>query len=402
MLFDFDLLREGSVSAAVHAGGGTARSLSRSASLATAIDLFRANPDLRLLGIVDEDRRPVGVIHELDVRSILFNPFGHALMQNPSFGGSLRSVVRPCANAEAGLPSDDLLGAYVRAGSEGLVLTRDGRFEGVLDAMGFARLAADREADVAAARVARAARVDEAGRAFTAEVSVLAGELADVTGRIGDMAALFVRRAGESRSDAASVAGAAGQMVNALDEIAGLGRALSETLGGIGEDTAAAGAIRRDARSAMARAGERVEALAESAVAVDDMLRLIQGIAAQTNLLALNAGIEAARVGEAGRGFAVVASEVKTLSSQTGTAAKDIARRVADMHGLLRDVVAGHRLLDQSMEAIASTGVSIEDALAAQSGASRVIGQCGAIGRSGRRHRQAHPCDQRTSGGPGA
>ncbi|MEH3159245.1 MAG: methyl-accepting chemotaxis protein [Sphingomonas taxi] len=96
----------------------------------------------------------------------------------------------------------------------------------------------------------------------------------------------------------------------------------------------------------MQAAGARVARLVASATAVDDMLRLIQGIAGQTNLLALNASIEAARVGEAGRGFAVVASEVKMLAQQTGTAAKDIAARVAEMHHLLAEVVGGHDRLD--------------------------------------------------------
>lgn len=124
---------------------------------------------------------------------------------------------------------------------------------------------------------------------------------------------------------------------------------------------------------AVIAAGDRVTRLVEKATAVDDMLRLIQTIASQTNLLALNAAIEAARVGEAGRGFAVVASEVKMLAQQTGTAAKDIAARVADMHGLLGDVVGGHRTLEATMAAIADTGVAIEQAVAAQQGATRRI-----------------------------
>lgn len=373
MLFDIDLLRNGAFGGVQASVKGEGVCLIHTASLAQAVDMFRQSPDLRLLAIVDAQRRPVGVIRERDVRTILFNPFGHALMQNPSIGGSLTTLIRPCGTADAGLDADALVLAYLDAGGDGLVLTRDGVFDSVVDAAAFERLSIQRRTQVMTDREARAARIDAAGKAFTADVAHLAAELAEAAERIAAMAGLVVTRAGASRRDAASVAGATGQMVTALTDIAELGRTLATTLDGIGGQTARAAALRSDARVAVIAAGDRVTRLVEKATAVDDMLRLIQTIASQTNLLALNAAIEAARVGEAGRGFAVVASEVKMLAQQTGTAAKDIAARVADMHGLLGDVVGGHRTLEATMAAIADTGVAIEQAVAAQQGATRRI-----------------------------
>jgi len=104
-----------------------------------------------------------------------------------------------------------------------------------------------------------------------------------------------------------------------------------------------------------ARTNTAVKELDEAGRRIDDVIKLITGIAAQTNLLALNATIEAARAGEAGRGFAVVAGEVKALSSQTAKATDEIGTQIAAMQS------ATHR----SIQALA--------------GIERTIGDMGAI-----------------------
>ena len=75
--------------------------------------------------------------------------------------------------------------------------------------------------------------------------------------------------------------------------------------------------------------------LSQNTQKINDVMKMINEIAAQTNLLALNAAIEAARAGEAGRGFSVVAQEVRKLSenTQSSLATSDAAIRV-----LLNDV----------------------------------------------------------------
>jgi methyl-accepting chemotaxis protein len=101
-----------------------------------------------------------------------------------------------------------------------------------------------------------------------------------------------------------------------------------------------------NARDVASRGGEvvakAVEAMGQiegSSRKISDIIGVIDEIARQTNLLALNAAVEAARAGEAGRGFAVVASEVRNLAQRSSQAAKDIKDLITNSNGQVQDGV---------------------------------------------------------------
>lgn len=114
---------------------------------------------------------------------------------------------------------------------------------------------------------------------------------------------------------------------------------------------------------------QQVEAINSSEVQLTNAIKRIEGqleevievigaianISKQINLLALNAAIEAARAGDQGRGFAVVADEVRTLAHHT----TDATDRV---FGIVE---------------------SFRDDVKQLSGASAVMGEVVAVGRSG-------------------
>ena len=73
------------------------------------------------------------------------------------------------------------------------------------------------------------------------------------------------------------------------------------------------------------------ETLKEHTGEVKAMVSDIQNISIKTGILAINASIEAAHAGKAGDGFRIIANEVRNLSTQTGTFAKMIEAKMAEL-----------------------------------------------------------------------
>lgn len=359
--------------------------IARDAVRAEVVRLFRTHPDLRLLAVVDADMRPVGAIREIDVRDLLFNPYGHALLLNPSIGAALDELVRPCPVVAADTPVAEMLARQAEdPDAGGLMVVRGGRFERVVDAGRLLRLAAA-EASARATRDAR--RVDAVHAGAHAFRDAIAGLVSDLSASSAELRSASTRlrgKAGDTRAEAGSVATAAEQSVSGLLRIGRKGELLDQALAELLRDLEQASRVRADAARAVALAGERHAALAEGAGAIGAMLDLIDSLSKRTNLLALNAGIEAARAGPAGAGFAVVAGEVRSLAEQTRQAAGQIADRIRQVHALVAEVASGQVAIEAAIASIGGISAAIDHAVAEQASASRyVAGHLGEAAEAG-------------------
>ena len=80
------------------------------------------------------------------------------------------------------------------------------------------------------------------------------------------------------------------------------------------------------------------ETLKEHTGEVKAMVSDIQNISIKTGILAINASIEAAHAGKAGDGFRIIANEVRNLSTKTGTFAKMIETKMAELQSSVKSI----------------------------------------------------------------
>ena len=353
---------------------GHASAIGSDAHMSQVIDLFRGNPHLRALAVVDGDERPIGIIREQRVRELLFCPFWFSLMQNPTIGGSIAAMIEPCPVADVARSTTDLLRIVAQSpGQQELILVRAGRFVETLDSGQLAKLAMLREVELAQERVARTTHIDDAGRQFQHEITALTGALSEMARKVEAVAGTLSERARQTGSDAVTVAGATAQTLAGLQELGDRGHALAATMTKIVEDGSRARAVRGEAYDKIKQAGERANALKAASLSIEQMLALIIDMASRTNMLALNAGIEAARAGDAGRGFAVVASEVKTLASQTRVAAGDITQYVDRIRDIVGQVAEGFVEVEKAIDANNGFSDAIDRAVDGQSATTLMI-----------------------------
>lgn len=182
----------------------------------------------------------------------------------------------------------------------------------------------------------------------------MSADIGEANSRLQAMAASIEELQVSVQAIAASSEGAADES-RVADAASSAGRASSQ---------GATHAMERIVTSVQAATRE-VDELAKVSLQIGDFVAQINDIAAKTNLLALNATIEAARAGEAGKGFAVVATEVKSLATQAGRAADDIAKRIealrARTEGIVGSMQQGVAAVGEGRGVIDELGVKLED-----------------------------------------
>lgn len=343
-------------------------------TLAEAVEAFQRNTDLRLLPLIDRDRRPLGAIFEKDIRRLLLNPFGHALLRNPSINRNLSEHWRPCPTLEVTGDVGGLLDHYRKMdGREGMILTRGGQLYATLTNRRLLLLAAEHEHRASEIRLERARRIEGAGQHFELQIGILSEQMVHLADNVQRLAESTADRAGVAGDQALSVAGAAIQTRDSLANLADRGRGLAAAFGQIEQTVSLNRRISGETAIRARDGGERARKLLEAARSIDKVMAIVGDIAGTVNLLSLNATIEAARAGDSGRGFAVVAGEIRKLSDQTQEATQAIGTQVTMLRSGIELVAADYAQVVEAIATMVRGVTEIDEAIGKEADTTRLI-----------------------------
>jgi methyl-accepting chemotaxis protein len=193
-----------------------------------------------------------------------------------------------------------------------------------------------------------AARLEEAGRNWTAHLGTVQGHMRHATAQLleGFMQIL-------SDLDAVIETGArapgAAQAAKELDQRGAVLKRCEAQLRGLIANFQGFVQSRDEVLKS-------VRSLSTQSYGLRDMADDVAKLARQTSLLSINAAIEAARAGERGRGFAVVAAEVRRLAGESGNTGQRIGEQVSSFGtrmGAALAQAAGHSERDARVIAAA-------------------------------------------------
>ena len=228
----------------------------------------------------------------------------------------------------------------------------------------------------AAAEAEKAAQKEETMtlvRHFATEITSVVQSVSDASDRLRDTSRTLQTKAEGASDQTATASHSASEAHDGVASMAAAAEQLSASIDEIKRQIATADAVAAQAVTEADSTQALVEGLSLAATRIDDVVRLINGIASQTNLLALNATIEAARAGEAGKGFAVVASEVKILANQTAQATGDIQQHIQEIQAETGKAVAAIRLIARTVAEISGITGSVARGMAEQGDATSEI-----------------------------
>ncbi len=208
---------------------------------------------------------------------------------------------------------------------------------------------------------------------FDASVGRLVGMMASGSTELEATAQSMTGTAERTNQQATVVSSAAAEASARVQTVATAAEELSSSISEISRQVAQSSNIAARAVDSARRTDSIVRALADGAHQIEHVAELISSIAGQTNLLALNATIEAARAGDAGRGFAVVAAEVKSLTSQTAEATKEIGTRITQIQSATKEAVEAIQGITATIEEVSAIATTIGSAIEEQGAATAEI-----------------------------
>ena len=104
------------------------------------IKAFRDTASRSIVPVVDEANNALGIIREVDIKSMLYNQYGHALLANKGFG-PINRFIKQCPITDLNSSIEQVLEMYVQSKTaDGIIITNDLKYVGFLSAQSLLQL----------------------------------------------------------------------------------------------------------------------------------------------------------------------------------------------------------------------------------------------------------------------
>lgn len=121
-----------------------------SEGIARLFEALRRDKQHHIVPVLDDAERPLGLVHESDIKDFIYSAYGRDLIVNRAFARQVRDFVRPCPLVDIHDPIDRLLEAYsAAADTAGVLITRNGRYQGFISATSLLKLVEQKNLAVA-------------------------------------------------------------------------------------------------------------------------------------------------------------------------------------------------------------------------------------------------------------
>lgn len=109
--------------------------LSIKASAKDMFEAFRRAKTYHVIPLLDAANRPLGLIHEADIKDYIYSNFGRDLIVNRAYFHSLQDFSRHCPSVDIHSSAERLLEAFsVNTNPAGIIVTQDSRYLGFISA----------------------------------------------------------------------------------------------------------------------------------------------------------------------------------------------------------------------------------------------------------------------------
>lgn len=109
--------------------------ISHKSNMIQVLDLFKKNPNLTFLPVVNDNYEALGIINEKSFKDYTYSRYGNDLLQNPSFGKNLFRFIDKYPMADIRTSVEKILEIYSQNENiEGILIVEDLKYKGFLSA----------------------------------------------------------------------------------------------------------------------------------------------------------------------------------------------------------------------------------------------------------------------------